>query len=73
MHHCHYWFVSHGVKFHDSVCNGCYAFTMVNVNISNIAIITIKNVNYCCIIQNTSKSKAVNLLENSVLENCGCL
>ena len=67
---CHYCFFNHGFKFQDFICNGCHVFTMLSVNISNIAIITIKNVDYCCIIHN-SKSKAINLLENSVLENCG--
>ena len=34
-----------------------------NVNISDIAIMTIKNVDYCCIIHNISKSEAINLLK----------
>ena len=42
---------------------------MLCVNISNIAIMTIKTVDYRCIIHNISKSEAINLLENSVLEN----
>ena len=40
---------------------------MLNVNISKIAIITVKNVDYRRIIKNLSKSEAINLLENSVL------
>ena len=36
-------------------------------NVSNIAIITVKDVDYRCIIQNISKSEANNLSENSVL------
>ena len=68
---CHYWCFNHGFKFQDSVCNGCEYLTMLNVNISKIAIITVKNVDYRCIIKNLSKSEAINLLENSVLENCG--
>ena len=44
---------------------------MLSVNISDIAgIITIKNFDYRCIIHNISKSEAINLLEDSVLENC---
>ena len=39
---------------------------MLCLNISGIAIITVKNVDYCCIIHNISKSGAINLLENSV-------
>ena len=68
---CHYWCFNHGFKFQDSVCNGCEYLTMLNVNISKIAIITVKNVDYRCIIKNLSKSEAINLLENSALENCG--
>ena len=68
---CHYWFFNHGFKFQDSVSNGCHDLTILCLNIRNIAIITVKNLDYQCIIHNISKSEAINLLENSVLENCG--
>ena len=71
IYHC--WFFNHGIKFQDYVCNGCHDLTMLSVNISNIAIITVKNVDYCCIIYNNRKSKAMNSLKNSVLENRGYL
>ena len=32
---------------------------------------TVKNVDYCCIIYKIIKTEAINLLEDSVLENCG--
>ena len=54
-----------------NICNGCHDLTMLSVNISNIAIIIVKYVDYRCIIHNIRKSEAVNLLKNSVLENCG--
>ena len=44
---------------------------MLGVNISDIAIITVKDVDYHCIIHNINKSEVINLLENYVLENCG--
>ena len=44
---------------------------MLCLNISDIAIITVKNVDYHCIIYNISKSEAINLLENSVLKDRG--
>ena len=44
---------------------------MLSVNISDIAIITVKNVDYCCFLHNISKSEAINLLENSILEDHG--
>ena len=54
---CHYWFLGHGFEFQDSVCNGCHDLIMLSVNISDIAIITAKNVDYRCIIHNISKSE----------------
>ena len=54
---CHYWFFNHGFKFQDSICNGCHDLTMLSVNIRDLAIITIKNVDYRCIIHNISNLK----------------
>ena len=59
---CHYWFFNHGFEFQDSVCNGCNDLTMLSVNISNVSIISIKYVDYHCIIHNIIKSKAFKLL-----------
>ena len=66
---CHYWFFKHGFRFQDSVCNGCHDLTMLSDNVSDIAVITIKSLDYRCIIHSSSKSKAINLLENSLLED----
>ena len=66
---CHYCFFNHGFKFQDYVCHGCHDLTMLSINKSNIAIITVKNVDYHCIIHNISKSEAINLIKNNVLEN----
>ena len=68
---CHHWCFNHGFKFQDYTCNDCNDLTMWSVNISNVAIIAVKNVDYCCIIHNISKSEAINLLKNYVLENYG--
>ena len=68
---CHYWFFNHGLKFQCYVCNGCHDLKILSVNISDIAIMTAKNFNYCFIFFNISKSEAINLLKNSVLENHG--
>ena len=65
---CHYWFFNHRLKFQDSVWND---LTMLSVNINHIAIITVKNIEYCCIIHKISKSEAINLLKNSDLEDRG--
>ena len=49
---CHCWFFNHGFKFKDYACIGCHDLTMISVNINDIAIITVKNVDYGCIIHN---------------------
>ena len=51
---CHYFFFNYGFKFQDSVCNGCHDLPMLSINISDVAVITVKNV---------SKSDAINLLK----------
>ena len=68
---CHYWFFNHGFEFQDSVCNDCHDLTMLSVNIRDIAIITIKNVDYCCNNHNIIIFEAINLLEYYVLEDRG--
>ena len=68
---CHYCFFNNGFDFQDYVCNSYHDLTMLSVNIRDIAIIVIKNVDYGCIIHNTSRSEAINLLENSALKDRG--
>ena len=44
IYHC--WFFNNGYKFQDFVWNVCYDLILLSVNISDIAIITVKNVSY---------------------------
>ena len=67
----HYFYFNHGFKFQDYVCNGCHDLTMLSLNISDIAIITVKNIDYRCTIYNISNSETINLSKNPVLENHG--
>ena len=53
----HCWFFNLRVNFPGYVCTGCHDLTMLSVNISAIAIITVKNVDYRCINYNISKSE----------------
>ena len=68
---CHCWIFNHGFIFRDSVCNGCDDLKMLSINVSDIAIITVKDVDYCYVIYDINKSKAINLLEKSMLEDRG--
>ena len=58
---CHYWFFNHGFKFQDSIYNGCHDLAILCFNISDIAIITVKEVYCCCIIHDIIKSEAIHL------------
>ena len=45
---------------------------MISPNINNIAaIVDVNGFDYCCIIYNANKSDAINLLDNSVLDDLG--
>ena len=44
---------------------------MLRLNLSDIAIITVKGIDYRCIISDITKSEATELLENSVLDYLG--
>ena len=57
---CHFSIFNHGFEIQDIVCNSCHDLITLSVNISNIAIITIKSVDYCSIIHNISKSETIN-------------
>ena len=68
---CHYLIFNHGFEFQDYVCNGYHNLAMLYLNISDIAIITVKDVDYCCIIHEISKSEAIDLFKSFVLEDRG--
>ena len=68
---CCYWLFHHCFKFQDYICDGCHNLKILCLNISDIAIITFKNVDYRGIIYDIKKPEAINLLENFVLEDCG--
>ena len=62
---CCYWYFDHGFNFQNFVCNVCHNLTMLCFNISNVAIITIKRVDYRCVIHDINSFDAINLSENS--------
>ena len=43
---CYYWFFNHRFKLQDHVCINCRDLTMLCLNISHNAIITVINVDY---------------------------
>ena len=61
--------LNQGFKFQKSVSSDCHNFLMMCTSKSDVAIITVKSDNYCCIIFYINKSDAINLLENVVLDD----
>ena len=57
---CHYWFYNLAFKFQYSLCNGGHGFSMLCRNISDIVIITLKNIDYHCIVHNIRNIKQLN-------------
>ena len=54
----HYWSFNRVFQFQDSVCNSCHNLMILCLNVSNIAIITVKVVDYHYITRDMSKSEA---------------
>ena len=57
-------FLDKAFKFQMYVSNGCLDVLMISVNLSNIAILEIHVVEYHCVINEISKSEAINLMQN---------
>ena len=64
-HYCYFcYFLNYSVTFQPNVCNRCHDLL---INLSNIAILNIKDSDYCCIISLISKNEAINLMQNANL------
>ena len=57
IYHCWY-FLNKGSKFQLYVCNKCHDLLMMSINLSNVAILTIKGSDYHCIISRISNQKS---------------
>ena len=71
----HYlYFSNKGFKFQPNVCNGCHDLLMMSISLGHIANLNIQGSDYHCIINRTSKSDAINLMQNiDLTEECGTL
>ena len=71
---CHYsYFKDVGFKFEPHVCHKCHDVLATAYELKNIAILNVKGVDCRCILWAISKNEAVNILNNSVLEDRGVL
>ena len=53
-------FFNHRFEFQASLCNGCHNFTIACLNLADLAIITVKGVDYR-VIHDISKPEAISL------------
>ena len=71
---CQYsYFKDVGFKFELHNCNKCHYVLMTAYELKDIAILNVKGVDFRCILWGISRDKAVNRLNNSVLEHEGAL
>ena len=71
---CHYWYFKDiGYKCESHVCNGCHDLSMMVYDLNDFMILNIKGIDYRCYVFNLSKSDAINLRNNSALDNKGVL
>ena len=71
---CHYWyFLDKNFKYEPYLCNGCHDLMQKTMSFNDVAIVSIKGSDYRIHFWYMSKSDAINLLNNSVLDNKGVL
>ena len=71
---CHYWYFKNiDYKYQANVCNKCHDFSMVVYDLKDFMVLNIKGVDYRCYIFNMNKNDAINLLNNSLLDNKGVI
>ena len=64
----HYWyFLSKDIKFQRNLFNRHHDLLMMFMKLSDIAILNIKDSDYCFIISGISKNEAINLMQNTDL------
>ena len=73
-HICHYWyFLGKNFNYEPYLCYGCHDLMQKAVNFNDGAIVSIKGSDYRIHFWYMSKSDAINLLNNSWLDNKGVL
>ena len=71
---CHYWnFKNIYYKYQPYVCNGCHDLSMVVYDLNDFMILKIRGVDYRWYVFNICKNDAINLVNNSMLDNKGVL
>ena len=71
---CYYWYFKNiGYKFESNACNKCHNALMTVYELKSIVILNVNGADYKCILCGISRNEAVNILNNTVLEDKGVL
>ena len=71
---CYYWyFLDKNFNYEPYLCNGCHDLMQKAMNFNDAAIVSIKRSDYRIHFWYMTKNDAINLLNNSWLENKGVL
>ena len=67
---CHYWyFLDKSFNYEPYLCSGCHDLMQKAINFNDVAIVSIKGRDYRIHFWYISKSDAINLVNNSILDN----
>ena len=65
---CHCWyFLIYSFKFQPNLFNRCLDLLMISISLSDIAILNIKDPDYCYIISLINKNNVINVMQDSDL------
>ena len=71
---CSHWFFKDvGFKFEEPVCNRCHDLLAMAHSLKNIAILSVKENTFRCLLMSISKNKALKRINNSVTYDRGVL
>ena len=72
---CHYWYFSgKGFKYEPYLCNGCHDLIQKAMNFDNVAIVSVKGIDYRIHFWYMRKDDAINIMKNSnLIEKSGVL
>ena len=71
---CPYWYFKDiGYNFERYVCNKCHNLSIMADELENIAILTLKGVNYGCVLWNITRYDTINRLNNAKFDDKGTL
>ena len=71
---CHYWYLlDNNCNYEPYLCKGCHYLMQIGMNFNSAAVVSVKGNSYRIYFWFMTKTDAISLLNNSVLDNKGVL